>query len=241
MGNSISQKEQIKMLVIEDNSAVAQNIADFFSRDSSSHEYLLDFAYNGKQGLTLSLENFYDIIILDLMLPGIDGITVCQEIRKKALRHIPILMLTARDTLNDKLTGFDVGADDYLTKPFALEELKARCLVLTHRKKQTQTQNITLGDLTINRHRQEVTREGKKIELQRMPYQILLMLVESHPRIVSRSELWEKLWGDTVTDSDVIRSHIYQLRQALDKPFSHPLLTTVHGVGFNLKIESTHE
>lgn len=228
----MNNTKALKILVIEDNHGVAQNIADFFAAPN----YAVDFAYNGKQGLALALANFYDLIILDLMLPGLDGIEVCQELRAKADRHIPILMLTARDTLQDKLIGFDVGADDYLTKPFALEELKARCLALAGRQHNAQPKTIHLGELIIDRQQQQVSRENKPITLQRIPYQILLLLAENHPRTVSRSELWEKIWGDSATDSDAIRSHVYQLRQALDKPFSTPLLTTVHGVGFKLAI-----
>lgn len=233
MSNSYAEKHApLKILVVEDNNAVAQNIADFLSSD----EYLLDFAHNGKQGLKFALENYYDVIVLDLMLPGIDGLEVCQKIRENAERHIPILMLTARDTLDDKLVGFNVGADDYLTKPFALEELKARCFVLANRQKVAQPKTIKIGDIEIDRQRHLAKREGKTLELQRIPFQILLMLVESHPRTVSRSELWSKIWGESATDSDAIRSHVYQLRLALDKPFDTPLLATVHGVGFKLKI-----
>lgn len=229
----MSNDKPLSILVVEDNVTVAQNIADYFSPP----EFILDFSHNGKLGLGLALENYYDVIILDLMLPGLNGIDVCQQIRENSDRHIPIIMLTARDTLDDKLTGFDVGADDYLTKPFALEELKVRCLVLANRHKKTTEQLITLGSLEIDRPRQEVKRQGEVVTLQRISFQILLILAESHPKTVSRSELWARIWGDSVTDSDVIRSHIYQLRQAIDKPFDCPLLATVHGVGFKLNID----
>lgn len=229
----MSDSKQLNILVIEDNITVAQNVADFFS----SQGYVLDFAHTGTQGLTLALENYYDVIILDLMLPGMDGIEVCKQIRTNAERHIPILMLTARDSLDDKLTGFDIGADDYLTKPFALEELHARCLVLANRQRKAAATTITLGQLTIDTQRQEAIREGQLLQLQRIPFQILLILAQSHPRTVSRSELWSRLWGDSIADSDVIRSHVYQLRQVLDKPFDNAMLATVHGVGFNLKVD----
>lgn len=231
----MSNSKQINILVIEDNVTVAQNIDDFFTPQG----YVLDFAHTGTQGLSLALENYYDVIILDLMLPGMDGIEVCQKIRQNTERHIPIVMLTARDSLDDKLTGFDIGADDYLTKPFALEELHARCLVLANRQKTVAPSTITLGQLTIDTLRQEVVREGKPLNLQRIPFKILLILAQSHPRIVSRSELWSRIWGDSMTNSDVIRSHVYQLRQALDKPFEHTMLATVHGVGFNLKVDES--
>ena len=174
-GGIVSNNQQLSVLVIEDNTAVAQNIADFFL----SYNYSLDFTHNGKQGVALARDNYYDVIILDLMLPGIDGIEACQKIRQNASRHIPIIMLTARDTLNDKLIGFDAGADDYLTKPFALEELHARCLVLANRQKINTPSRLILGELTINRQRQQVWRAGELLPLQRIPFQILLSPLRS--------------------------------------------------------------
>lgn len=227
-------KTKFSLLIIEDNLAVARNIADFME----PLDYGLDFAVTGKQGLKLALEHYYDVIVLDLMLPEMDGIEVCQQIRQHSKRHIPILMLTARDTIDDKLLGFATGADDYLTKPFALEELNARCLVLAKRPQHTIAQTLICGNLKIDRANNQVTRSGVQLQLQPIPFQILLILAESHPRIVSRTELWTRIWGDSFAESDVIRSHVYQLRQALDKPFAHPMLVTVHGVGFKLSMET---
>ena len=223
----------ITILLIEDNQDIAGNIADFMLEKGHS----MDFATNGKQGLSLSLSQYYDLIILDLMLPDMDGLTVCQKIRQQSDRHIPILMLTARDTLEDKIQGFEQGADDYLTKPFALQELNMRCQALSKRTQLNTEHIIQLGELSIDRAQKTVQRSGVNIELKQMPFNILCILAEAHPRIVPKSELCQRLWGDDPTESDALRSHIYQLRQHLDKPFETAVLKTTHGVGFSLAIQ----
>lgn len=220
----------ISILVVEDNSAIAKNIAAHFEPLG----YLLDFASSGKQGLTLALENYYDLLILDLNLPEMNGLDVCQAIRKKSERHIPILMLTARDTLEDKIVGFEHGADDYLTKPFALQELTLRCQALSRRNLLHTEHVLTVGDLAIDRAKKTVTRQGTLLTLKHIPYSILLYLAEAYPRVVSKSELCQKIWGDEPTESDALRSHIYQLRQTVDKPFQTAVLKTIHGIGFSL-------
>lgn len=225
------QQPALSILVVEDHSAIARNIADYL--EERGHQ--LDFASDGRQGLALALSNYYDVVVLDLMLPGMDGWAVCRAIREQSARHLPILMLTARDSLDDKIKGFELGADDYLTKPFALEELAMRCLALSRRQQLNTDHVITIGSLQIDRQRQSVTREQQSISLQQIPFAILLTLAEAFPRVVSRSELCQRIWGDELTDSDSLRSHIYQLRQSLDKPFTRPMLKTVHGVGFSLE------
>ncbi|CAH9053911.1 Response regulator MprA [Pseudoalteromonas holothuriae] len=222
----------IKVLLVEDQQDISRNIADYFE----SKHAVVDFAYNGEQGLSLALEHYYDCIVLDLMLPKIDGLQVCEKIRQHADRHVPIIMLTARDTLADKLQGFEQGADDYLTKPFALEELWVRCMALTQRHMLNTTHTLTIGDITFNKQTHHVERLGKKISLQPIPLKILRVLMEAHPRALSRSELCDKIWADEPTDSDALRSHIYQLRKAIDKPFPKAVIKTLHGVGFALDI-----
>lgn len=222
--------EKLNILLIEDNRQISLNIDSYFAGKGIN----LDFASTGPQGLALALANYYDLIILDLMLPGLDGLQVCQALRQQAPRHIPVIMLTARDTLDDKLQGFATGADDYLSKPFAMAELLARCQVLARRQQLNKSFAITIGPLWLDTRSQKVSREGIAIELSPIPFKILKVLVENHPRPVSRSELTAKIWGDEPTDSDTLRSHIYQLRQALDKPFTTPMLKTIHGIGFAL-------
>ena len=222
----------LQILLVEDQVNIASNIAEYMQ----DRGHVLDFATQGEQALDLALSHYYDLIILDINLPLMDGLEVCQQIRLKADRYIPVLMLTARDSIDDKVTGFHVGADDYLTKPFSLQELEVRCLALSRRRLLQTTDELTIGPLIINRKTKQVTRDGKNLNLHKMGYQLLMILAEAYPQVVSRSELSIKLWGDEPTESDALRSHIYQLRCILDKPFSTPLLKTVHGIGFILDI-----
>jgi DNA-binding response OmpR family regulator len=145
-------------------------------------------------------------------------------------------MLTARDTLSDKLAGFDAGADDYLVKPFALEELAARIGVLARRRGQTSTARLCVADLEADTGKMQVQRAGRQIELNRAGFKILIMLMQAHPKVVTRKELEHALWGDAPPGSDALRSHIYALRSAIDRPFKHSLLRTVHGVGYRLVV-----
>ncbi|WP_027670749.1 response regulator transcription factor [Rheinheimera baltica] len=222
----------LQVLLIEDELSIAKNIAGYMEQKG----HIFDFANNGKQGLALALQQYYDLIILDLNLPGMDGLQVCQQIRQQADRHIPLLMLTARDSIDAKVSGFTVGTDDYLTKPFSLQELEVRCLALCRRHLLQQQHTITLGPLELDKQRRIAKRDGQLLALNTMGYNILLLLAEAYPQVLSRSELSHKLWGDEPTESDALRSHIYQLRAVLDKPFAYPLLKTVFGVGFTLEI-----
>lgn len=221
------------VLLIEDNSAISANIADYFTQ----HGAVLDFAMQGQQGLQLALEHYYDVIVLDLMLPVMDGLTLCQALRSQANRHIPVLMLTARDTLDDKLAGFACGADDYLSKPFALPELWARCRALSRRPLQPEYK-VHLGELLLDKKSRQISRQGQVLPLKPIAWQILSLLMEAHPRPLSRSELCSRIWGDEPTESDALRSHLYQLRKVLDQPFNQPILKTLHGVGFALELSN---
>ena len=220
----------IRVLIIEDNPAIVQNMTDFLE----SKGYILDFAMDGIGGLHLALTQDYDVIVLDLMLPGMDGITLCQKLRREADKQVPVIMLTARDTLEDKLLGFESGADDYLVKPFALKELEARIKVLANRRV-ADTKVLVAGDLRLDLGSFEVTRQGRAIELNNTCIAILKLLMEASPNVVSRQEMENSLWGDMPPGSDVLRSHIYTLRKKIDKPFGHAMIETVHGVGFKLK------
>jgi DNA-binding response OmpR family regulator len=224
----------LSVLLVEDQLSVARNISEYM--ESKGHVF--DFSGQGQQGLDLALANFYDLIILDLNLPVMDGLEVCQHIRDKSARHIPILMLTARDTIEDKVSGFTAGADDYLTKPFSLQELEVRCLALSRRHLLHSNDILTIGPLCVDRKRQQASRDGEPLNLHAMGFRILTELAQAYPQVVSRSMLSQKLWGDEPTASDSIRSHIYQLRNVLDKPFDYPLLKTVHGIGFTLDINN---
>ncbi|KGJ88130.1 response regulator transcription factor [Thalassotalea sp. ND16A] len=228
-----NQATSLYVLLVEDQLNIARNISDYM--ETKGHVF--DFANQGQHGLDLALENHYDLIILDLNLPVLDGLQVCQQIREKSTRHIPILMLTARDSIEDKVSGFTVGADDYLTKPFSLQELEVRCMALSRRHLLQTNDTLILGPLSLDRKTKQVTREGQLLNLHSMGFRILTVLAQAYPQVVSRSQLSQKLWGDEPTESDAMRSHIYQLRCVLDKPFDFPILKTVHGVGFTLDIK----
>ena len=222
----------LRILIVEDNADIAENIGDYLEQQG----HVLDFAMDGISGLHLALTHDFDVIVLDIMLPGMDGLTFCRKLRKEADRKIPVLMLTARDTLSDKLEGFDAGADDYLVKPFALEELAARIGALARRGDQTSTSRLCVADLEVDTGKMQVQRAGRKIELNRACLKILIMLMQTHPNVVTRKELEHALWGDAPPGSDALRSHIYALRSAIDRPFKHSLLETVHGVGYRLVV-----
>jgi len=224
----------IRLLIIEDNPAIVENITDFLE----SKGYILDFAMDGISGFHLALTHDYDVIVLDLMLPGMDGITLCQKLRQEAKNQIPVIMLTARDTLEDKLLGFDSGADDYLVKPFALKELDARIKALTKRR-MADNRILVVGDLQMDLGTYEVCRQGERIPLNNTCLSILKMLMEAAPNVVSRKDMENSLWGDMPPGSDVLRSHIYTLRKKIDKPFDPALIETVHGIGFRLKESSS--
>ncbi len=221
------------ILLVEDNADLAGNIVDYL--EALGHR--LHYAADGESGLREALVNPVDIILLDLALPNRDGLSVCAEIRRRADRRVPILMLTARDTLDDKLAGFASGADDYLVKPFSLAELAARVVALAQRPHLGQLYRFSIGPLTIDRQARVATREGQQLRLTPLLWELLLMLAEAWPHPVSRDEATLRLWGDEPPASDSLRAHLHLLRQVVDKPFHLPLIETVHSVGFRLKVE----
>ena len=220
----------MRVLVVEDNEDIAGNIADYLEAQG----HILDFAMDGISGLHLALTEIYDVMVLDIVLPGMDGLTLCRKMRESASRELPVLMLTARDTLPDKLSGFDAGADDYLVKPFALEELAVRLNALAKRNRPASAAVLRLADLEFDLGTMTVHRAGRLIELNRVCLQVLKLLLQASPRVVSRQEIEHALWGDMVPGSDALRSHIYTIRRKIDKPFSSPLLHTIHGIGYKM-------
>ena len=222
----------LQILIVEDNADIAENIGDYLEQQG----HVLDFAMDGIGGLHLALTQDFDVIVLDIMLPGMDGLTFCRKLRKEADSKTPVLMLTARDTLSDKLEGFKAGADDYLVKPFALQELAARIGVLVRRGNRTSITRLSVADLEVDIGTMLVQRAGRKVEMNRVCLKILIMLMQAHPNIVTRKELEHALWGDEPPGSDALRSHIYALRSAIDRPFKVSLLETVHGVGYRLVV-----
>ena len=228
--SAIHQQQPLRILVVEDNVDIAENIGDYLKAQG----HIMDFAMDGIGGLHLAITQEYDVLILDIMLPGMDGITLCNKLREEGGKQTPVLMLTARDTLSDKLEGFKAGADDYLIKPFALQELEARIKALTKRAEIVEKPVLHVADLELDTGSMKVSRSGKPIDLNRACLKILQMLMQAYPNVVPRNEIEDTLWGDMPPGSDSLRSHIYLLRRAIDKPFEQALLETVHGVGYRL-------
>jgi DNA-binding response OmpR family regulator len=220
----------MRVLVIEDNRDIAANIGDFL--EDKGH--VVDFAGDGVTGLHLAVVNEFDAIVLDLTLPGMDGLEVCRKLRQEARKQTPVLMLTARDALDHKLSGFDSGADDYMTKPFALQELEARLSVLARRGKGPQSRVLQVADLAFNLDTLTVSRAGKQIQLNPIGLKLLQFLMEASPSVVTRQDLEHRVWGEELPDSDSLRVHIHGLRAALDKPFDKPLIQTRHGIGYRM-------
>ncbi len=220
----------LKLLVVEDHQDLAENICDYL--EACGH--VVDYAADGVVGLHLSVTEKYDAIILDVMLPGMDGIDVCSRIRKAPISQPAIIILTALDALQDKLTGFAAGVDDYLVKPFALEELSARLKSITVRNRGRSNSLLSVGSLVMDTGSMAVSREGSSIKLNRACFQILRLLMETYPNVLARKDVEFSIWGEDPPDSDSLRSHIYKLRCKVDKEFSYPMIQTVHGVGFKL-------
>ncbi len=221
----------MKVLVIEDNRDIAANIADYLEPKG----HVLDFAATGPLGLQLAVSERYDVIVLDLMLPGLDGISLCRRLRNEARVPTPVLMLTARDQLEDKLEGFQAGADDYLVKPFSVKELEVRLQALVKRSTpQAQGRLLSVADLEYDPETLLASRAGKPLELNPIQRTLLEALLLNAHRVVTREELETLIWGDELPDNDVLRTHIYHLRNVVDKPFATKLIHTVHGAGYRL-------
>ena len=220
----------MRILVIEDNSDIAANLGDYLEERG----HTVDFAADGVTGLHLAVVNDFDAIVLDLNLPGMDGLEVCRKLRQEARKQTPVQMLTARDALENKLDGFEAGADDYLVKPFALQEVDARLAVLLRRGKGPQSRILNVADLEYNLDTLEVRREGRLLQLNPTALKILQSLMESSPSVVTRQELETRVWGEELPDSDSLRVHIHGLRAAVDKPFPKPLIQTRHGIGYRI-------
>ena len=220
----------MRILVIEDNRDIAANLGDFLE----DRGHTVDYAADGVAGLHLAVVNDFDAVILDLNLPGMDGLEVCKRLRAEGRKQTPVLMLTARDSLDSKLAGFDSGADDYLVKPFALQEVEARLSVLARRGKAAQPRVLHVADLEYNLDTLEVMRGGKTIQLNPTALKILQSLMEASPSVVTRLELENRVWGEELPDSDSLRVHIHGLRAAIDKPFDKALIQTRHGIGYRI-------
>ena len=221
----------LRILVVEDNPDLAANLVDYL--EAKGH--LTDATGDGISGLRLATRNSYDVIILDLVLPGLDGVSLCRRLRQEVGKLTPILMLTARDSIEDKITGLEAGADDYVVKPFEMRELAARIKALGRRAHAASPrQKLRIGDLLFDTATFQVVRAGKLLELPPIPLRILETLMRASPRVLDRAELERSVWGDAPPDSDSLRAHLHVLRNAIDKPFDKALIHTLRGIGWQI-------
>ncbi|MCK0164433.1 response regulator transcription factor [Marinobacter sp. S6332] len=223
----------LKLLLAEDDLDLAQTLVQYLELEG----FICDHVSNGIAALTLIEQNSYDVLLLDINMPRLDGLGLCQRLREHG-NDTPVLMLTARDQLDDKLQGFNAGTDDYLVKPFEMEELLARVRALSHRRS-GQIQKLTCGDLQMNLSDKNVQRNGHALKLSPTSWRLLERLMRASPSPVSREELMDAAWGDEHPDSNSLKVHIYNLRKAVDGPFAEPLLHTISGVGFAIKPPGT--
>lgn len=219
------------VLLADDDAGILEGIADFLTWRG----FVVDCARNGTQALTLCRQHRYDVLVLDVMMPGLSGLSLCEQLRQEGVTT-PILFLTALDQLDDKIRGFSAGADDYLVKPFAMDELVCRIEALSRRVSRQQVRLLRFGPLELDVEQQRASRDGKALQLTPQGFTLLRYLVAHAPRVIGRQELERALWGDEPPDSDALRSLIYQLRTQLDRPFEYPLLHTKRGQGVGLQL-----
>ena len=221
----------MRVLVAEDE----PKVASFLQRGLTAEGYAVDVAADGPTALSSAVDAAYDVLIVDVMLPGMDGLTVVRTLRNRGLRA-PVLLLTARDTLADKVVGLDSGADDYLTKPFAFEELLARVRALLRRSAPATPPVLTLADLRLDPVSREVTRSGQRIDLSPREYALLEFFLRRAGQVLSRAVIAQHVWGvDFDTFTNVIDVYVNYLRKKIDADFDPKLLHTVRGVGYVLK------
>ncbi len=222
----------MRILLVEDEHRIAHTI----KKGLEQERYAVDLAYDGEQGFDLSMSEEYDLLILDLMLPKMDGMTLCKEIRKKDI-HTPVLILTARGQIQDKVEGLDSGADDYLTKPFSFEELLARIRALIRRPKTISTTKLTVSDLALDPKLYTVVRSGKQIRLSSKEFALLEYLMRNSSKILSKEQIISHVWNyDADILPNTVEVYIRNLRNKIDKPFKDkkPLLETVRGFGYRI-------
>ena len=219
----------LRILLIEDQRDIAANIWDYLE----FRGFVMDHAADGLTGQRMALDGGYDVVILDLGLPKLDGLDLCRNLRA-AGRDTPVLMLTARDTLDDKLAGFARGADDYLVKPFAMAELEARVRALHRRGRLQHGDLLRVADLSLDPIELQVERAGQKLTLTRAGFVLLDTLMRQSPHVVRHADLVHALWGEGGGDIATLHTHLSVLRSAVDRPFSVPLLHTVHGFGYRI-------
>lgn len=221
-----------RILLVEDQKQLAENLFEYLGEQ----HYDLDYAADGLTALHLLAINIYDLVILDIMLPGVDGLTVCKRIRNDLKSNVLILMLTAKDTIDDKVSGFDSGADDYLIKPFELRELEIRIKALFRRGPGVDAACLTAGSLQYYPGTLKLYKQSELIsELSGYGASIFECLIKNYPNFVSYSELINKVWDSSEVDLKTIRTHVYSLRKALREKLGADVIRTLHGRGYLLE------
>lgn len=222
------------ILMVEDHYELATTVCEFLEE----HGFVIDHARNLDAARNFLMNQPYHLLLLDINLPDGSGYDLCEWLRNDQGKDIPILMLTARDTLDDKLKGFTAGTDDYLVKPFDFNELVMRIRALIKRSLgEVSSSKIQIHDLILDSSTQTVTRAGQHIELPRIQFKLLKILMRNSPKVITKQEIIIELWGDEEPESDALRSHIYNLRKMVDKPFDQKLIHTVSGVGLKVAFE----
>ena len=221
-----------RILIVEDNEDVRRNIVEFLELK----KFKTDNTDDGLKALGLTLVNSYDLILLDVMIPGLDGISVCEQLKKR-MDSTPIIFLSAKDTVEDRINGLTVGADDYIVKPFSLSELLLRINAVLRRTKKELSPFLMIGPLKLNAETKQVFRDGKEIRVNPTGFKILQFLMSKSPNIVSREELEKEIWGFNRVASDALRAQIHLLLQLVDKPFEKHLIHTRQGFGWSIKAE----
>lgn len=227
----VGTTEAMRILLVEDD----LNLAQFIRKGLKEEQYAVDFAADGQQGLELALLNPYDLLILDIMLPKLDGLTICSRVRAKG-NATPVLLLTARNTVEDKVSGFDTGADQFLTKPFAFAELLARVRALLRRGGPQQLVHLKAADLELDPASHRVWRAGQEITLTNKEYALLEFLLRNKNRVLTRTAIIEHVWDISYNPmTNIVDAHIKALRAKVDRDFSPPLIATVRGAGYMLE------
>ncbi|MBM68958.1 MAG: DNA-binding response regulator [Haliea sp.] len=219
-----------RLLIVEDNRDILASVVDYLEIKG----FEVDAIENGQAARALIQAHPYDLVVLDIGLPGMDGFTLCKELRERDRNPLPVIMLTARDAVEDRLLGFEAGADDYLVKPFALPELHQRIKAVLKRSQRNFERVLRVGELSLDTASRQVHRSAQPIKLDRKGFALLELLMKQWPDVVSHEDLNHALWGDEPPDSAALKSHIYRLRQAVDGPFDSPMIRNVAGTGYTL-------
>ena len=219
------------VLLVEDERRLSQLVRRVLEEEG----HTVDVAFDGEEGVALALDGSHDVIVLDIMLPGMNGVELCRSLRRQKL-DTPVLLLTALDTVEDKVRGLDAGADDYLPKPFAFQELLARVRALGRRKVQgRESSEVAVDDLTLDLRRRRVRRAGKTIDLSPKEFSLLEYLMRNEGRVVTRTQILDHLWGyDHDSESNLVDVYVAYLRRKVDRGHNKPLIRTVRGIGYAL-------